>query len=101
MRRFRVTGPEVLVGGRNFSTFSNTILVTADKIAVLTDDDPRADDLARSPYFEEVDANGAPLTAEKTAETPAETTAETPDEGAGQESTKTRRAKPAADSGGV
>jgi len=61
MRRFKLTGPEVLIGGTSFQRLSNTILVQDGKVAVLADDDPRCDDLARSPFLEEVDENGNSL----------------------------------------
>lgn len=57
MRRFELTGPEVLVGGTSFQRLSQTILVRKGKLAVLADDDPRCSDLARSPYFREVGAS--------------------------------------------
>ena len=58
MRRFRVTGPDMLVSGKNAQRLSQTILVKKGQIAVLADDDTRANDLARNPRFQEVDENG-------------------------------------------
>lgn len=58
MRRFRVTGPDMLVSGKNAQRLSQTILVKKGQIAVLADDDTRADDLAKNPRFQEVDENG-------------------------------------------
>ncbi len=61
MRRFRLTGPEVLIGGVQFSRLAGTILVREGQIAVVADDDPRCEDLARSPFLEEV-TDEAPAT---------------------------------------
>ena len=54
MRRFEVTGPSILIGGVQFSRIEQTIAVKPGQIAVLADDDPRCDDLARSPYLREL-----------------------------------------------
>ena len=100
MRRFRLTGPEVLIGGRSFERISGTILVSEGKVAVIADDDPRGDDLARSPYLEEVDENDQPV---KNAEARAPETSEVPadEEPTETEGSTSRRKKPPADSGGV
>jgi hypothetical protein len=44
----------VRVGSIQFSRIENTKLVREGQVAILADDDPRCDDLARSPYFEEI-----------------------------------------------
>jgi hypothetical protein len=51
----------MLVSGKNAQRISQTILVKKDQLAVLADDDARADDLARNPFFHEVDENGADI----------------------------------------
>ncbi len=115
MRRFRLTGPEVLIGGTSFQRLSQTILVSEGKVAVLADDDPRGDDLARSPYLEEVDENGTviarpvdadnpPVSENETVETLVDETggpAEAGDTGEEEKHEKSRTRKPPADSGGV
>jgi hypothetical protein len=54
MRRFEVTGPSVLIGGKQFDRLEHTILVKEGQIAVLADDDSRCEDLARSPFLREI-----------------------------------------------
>jgi len=97
MRRFRLTGPEVLVGGTSFQRLSQTIHVADGKIAVLADDDPRANDLAISPYFHEVDEDGKDIEPSEHADP------ETSDDDVTiHEADKTRRkTKSPADNGGV
>lgn len=98
MRRFRLTGPDVLIGGRSFENIAGTILVRQGQLAVVADDDPRIDDLLRSPYLEEV------TDAEQPTEASSEVTPAAPDEaavGGETEGSTSRRKKPPADSGGV
>lgn len=104
MRRFRLTGPEVLVGGTNFERIANTILVRDGQVAVIADDDPRGDDLARSPYFEEIDDGGDPVKVDAAPEPVVEPSVDEGSEetaSAETEGTTTRRRKTPADSGGV
>lgn len=100
MRRFKLTGPEVLVGGTNFSRLSNTILVRDGQLAVLADDDPRGDDLARSPYFQEVDENEAPIVHSPVVSESDDDTSENTSQVDETEKTR-KKAKTSSDNGGV
>lgn len=73
MRRFELTGPSVLIGGVQFSRIEHTILVREGQVAVLADDDPRCDDLARSPYLRELIEPTSPESDDETTDAPSST----------------------------
>jgi hypothetical protein len=58
VRRFRNTGPDRVIGGRNTVRISQTIGVKTGEVAVLKADDDRIPDFERWDYFEELDAEG-------------------------------------------